>query len=166
MLLEPLGFLLHRLLEQDILFTVLIDVLEQIDASLVLTAPLLLTCIPLLLILHLGQFLDHLFVRCLVILSILIVSLELLNFLTTSHTLFCLNLLDSSLTIESCLKKNLITIALNLLSLFTQLFLGCIVRDEFEVTLTIEHELLFIVTLLLSLLDSPLFTKHSLFLRD
>ena len=88
MLLKPLSLVLHRLLEQDVLFTVLVDVLEQVDASLVLTAPLLLSSIPLLLILHLSQLIYHLLVCCLVRPSILVVSLELLNLLTTSHALF------------------------------------------------------------------------------
>ena len=38
--------------------------------------------------------------------------------------------------------------------------------DKFEVTLTIEQELLISVTLLLSLLDGPLLAKHILFLCD
>ena len=38
--------------------------------------------------------------------------------------------------------------------------------DKFEVTLTIEQELLISVTLLLSLLNGPLLAKHILFLCD
>lgn len=62
MVLEPLGFALHSLLQQNVLLTVLVDVLKEVDTSLVFTAPLLLTSIPLLLVLNLGQLIDHLLV--------------------------------------------------------------------------------------------------------
>lgn len=62
MVLEPLGLALHSLLQQNVLLTVLVDVLKEVDTSLVFTAPLLLTSIPLLLVLNLGQLIDHLLV--------------------------------------------------------------------------------------------------------
>lgn len=38
--LEPVAFALHLLLEKDVLFTRLVDVLEQVDSGLVLSLPL------------------------------------------------------------------------------------------------------------------------------
>ena len=64
--LQPVSLALHGLLEQDVLLTVLIHILEEVDTCLVLTAPLLLATIPLLLVLSLGQLIDHLLVSCLV----------------------------------------------------------------------------------------------------
>ena len=119
MVLKPGSLVLESLLEQNVLLAVLVDVLEQVDASLILAAPLLLTSIPLLLVFNLSQLFNHLFVRSLVRLSILVVLLELLDFATTSQALFRLNLLDSSLAIKSCLEKNLIAATVDLLSLLT-----------------------------------------------
>ena len=47
MLLKPGSFVLESLLEQNVLLTVLVYVLEQVDASLILTAPLSLLILPL-----------------------------------------------------------------------------------------------------------------------
>lgn len=66
MIFKPVSFLLHRLFQQDVLLTVLVDVLEEVDAGLVFTAPLLLASIPLLLVFILRQLVDHLFVSSLV----------------------------------------------------------------------------------------------------
>ena len=118
-LLKPGSFFFESRLEENVLLTVLVYVLEQVDASLVLTAPLLLTSIPLLLVFNLGQLFNHLLIRCLVGLSILVVLLELLNFPTASQSLFRLNLFDGSLAIKSRVEKNLIPVTLNLLSLLT-----------------------------------------------
>ena len=118
-LLKPGSFVLESRLEENVLLTVLVYVLEQVDASLVLTAPLLLTSIPLFLVFNLGQLFNVLLIRCLVGLSILVVLLELLNFPTASQSLFCLNLFDGSLATKSCVEKNLIPVTVNLLSLLT-----------------------------------------------
>ena len=118
-LLKPGSFVLESRLEENVLLTVLVYVLEQVDASLVLTAPLLLTSIPLFLVFNLGQLFNVLLIRCLVGLSILVVLLELLNFPTASQSLFCLNLFDGSLATKSCVEKNLIPVTVDLLSLLT-----------------------------------------------
>lgn len=118
-LLKPGSFVLESRLEENVLLTVLVYVLEQVDASLVLTAPLLLTSIPLFLVFNLGQLFNVLLIRCLVGLSILVVLLELLNFPTASQSLFRLNLFDGSLATKSCVEKNLIPVTVNLLSLLT-----------------------------------------------
>ena len=64
--LQPVSLSLERLLQEDVLLTVLVHVFEKIDASLVLTAPLLLTSVPLLFILLGSQLLDVSFVSGLV----------------------------------------------------------------------------------------------------
>ena len=92
-------------------------------------------------------------------------SLELLDFSTAGHALLLLDLLDGSLALERRFKQHLITVTLDLLGLLTQLLLGGIVRDQFEVALAVEHELLFGVPFLLGLLDGPLFAEHGLLLR-
>ena len=58
-LLEPLGLLLQGLLKKYVLLTVLVDVLEEVDTSLILTTPLLFTSVPLVLVLLLSQLVNH-----------------------------------------------------------------------------------------------------------
>ena len=98
-LLEPLLLPLERLLEQNVLLTVLIDVLEQVDSSLVFTAPLLLSGIPLFIVLYLCQPFDHLLVGRLVICRLVIVSLQLLYLASAGHSLLMLDLLDGPLAL-------------------------------------------------------------------
>ena len=107
---EPLLLPLERLLEQNVLLTVLIDIFEQVDSRLVFTAPLLLSGVPLLIILDLCQILDHLLVGRLVILSLVIVSLQVLYLASASQALLLLYLLDSSLTLKGCLQEHLIAL--------------------------------------------------------
>jgi len=80
---EPLALLLHRLLEEDVLFAILVHVLHQVDAGLVLTTPLRFPCVPLHVVLDLSQVIDFLFFLSLVGLDVLVVNLEGANFITT-----------------------------------------------------------------------------------
>ena len=80
---EPILFFLHGLLEEDILLTVLIDVLEKVDTSLVLTAPLLLTSVPLVFVFFLSQLFYHALMSILIGFNVLIMGLELLDFGTS-----------------------------------------------------------------------------------
>ena len=107
---EPLLLLLERLLQQNVLLTVLVDVLEQVDSRLVFTAPLLLSGVPLLIVLDLCQILNHLLVGRLVILSLVIVSLQVLYLASASQALLLLYLLDSSLALKSRLQEHLIAL--------------------------------------------------------
>ena len=165
-LLEPFSLLLQGLLEKDVLLTVLIHVLHQVNTSLILTTPLGLPSIPLPLIFNLSQLVNLLLARSLVRFHVLVMGLESANFLATGVPLVGFPLLDSLLLVESILKENLVTVALSLLSLLTQLLLGSVVSDELEVALTVQHESLLSVLLLLLLFDSPLLTKHGLFGLD
>lgn len=58
-LLEPLSLILEGLLKKYVLLTVLVDVLEEVDTSLILTTPLLFTSVPLVLVLLLSQLVNH-----------------------------------------------------------------------------------------------------------
>lgn len=80
---EPLALLLKRLLEEDVLLAILVHVLQQVDASLVLTTPLRFPCVPLLVVLLSSQVIDYLFFLSLVGLDVLVVSLEGANFFTS-----------------------------------------------------------------------------------
>ncbi len=100
-LFKPLLLLFKCLLEQDILLTILVHVLKQVDSGLVLTTPLLFTGIPLLLILFLGKSVDIALVSSLVVLHLVVVLLELLDLSSTSESLFIFNLLDGLLLLQS-----------------------------------------------------------------
>ena len=64
--LQPLSFLLQSLLKENVLFAVLVDVLEEVNSSLILAAPLLLASVPLLFVLLLGKLVNHAFIGRLV----------------------------------------------------------------------------------------------------
>ena len=64
--LEPLSLILESLLEEDVLLAILVHILQQVDTSLVLTAPLLLTSIPLFLVFLLSKTFDHTLILSLV----------------------------------------------------------------------------------------------------
>ena len=95
--LEPLSLILESLLEEDVLLAILVHILQQVDTSLVLTAPLLLTSIPLFLVFLLNKSFNLALVRSLVRSSILVMLLELLDFPTTSQSLCIFVILHSLL---------------------------------------------------------------------
>ena len=159
---EPLLLPLERLLEQNILLTVLIDILEQVDSRLVFTAPLLLSGVPLFIVLDLCQPFDHLLVGRLVICRLVIMSLQLLYLASAGQPLLLLDLLDGPLALEGRLQKHLIALEFLQVGRLSQLLLSRIVRDEFQIALTIQHELLLIIPLLLLLLNGPLLAQHGL----
>lgn len=163
-LLEPICLLLHRLLQKDVLLAVLIHVLKQVDTGLVLSAPLLLTSIPLLLVFNLGKIINHLLVGLLVRLGVLVVRLEFLDFVSSSHSLLQLDLLNSTLTIQCSAQEHLVTVSFNLLGLLTELLLHRVVLNELEVALAIKQKLLVSVLLLFLLFNGPLLAEHDLLL--
>ena len=95
---------------------------------------------------------------------LLIVSLELLDLPTARHALLLLDLFDRTLTLQRSLQEQLIPVEFLLVGLLSKLLFSCIVCNEFKITLTIEHELLFVVPLLFLLLDGPLLSEHGLLL--
>ena len=56
---EPISLFLESLLEKDVLFTILVHILQEVDTGLVFTAPLLLTIIPLFLVFLLSKIFNH-----------------------------------------------------------------------------------------------------------
>ena len=96
-ILEPLSFLFESLLEEDVLLAILVHILQQVDTSLVLTAPLLLTSIPLFLVFLLSKTFDHTLILSLVRNSILVMPLELLDLSATSQSLLLLVITNSLL---------------------------------------------------------------------
>lgn len=77
---KPFLLFFHGLLEKDILLAILVNVLKQVDSGLVFTSPLLLTVVPLLFVLFLSQLINASFISCLVVLNIIVMLLELLDF--------------------------------------------------------------------------------------
>ena len=65
-ILEPFGLFLESLLKKDVLFTILVHILQEVDTGLVFTAPLLLTIIPLFLVFLLSKTFDHTLILSLV----------------------------------------------------------------------------------------------------
>jgi len=110
LLLEPLGLLLQSLLEEDVLLTVLVDILEQVDAGLILTAPLLLTSVPLSLVLLLSQLLNVALILSLVRLLLLVMRLKSLGLSATLISLLLLDLLDGTLAGNGLFKTHLVSL--------------------------------------------------------
>jgi len=102
----------------------------------------------------------------LISLNVLIMGLELLDFSTSGQALSSLDLLNSGLSLQSSIEKNLISVAFHLLSLLSKLLLSGVVTDQLEVSLTMENESLVSIHLLLLLFDGPLLLKHRLLSRD
>lgn len=88
--LEPLGLLLQLLLQLDVSLTVLVNILEEVSASLVFASPLSLTGVPLLLILVSNEFLNHLLVFFLVFFALLVEALESHDLFTSGKSLLLL----------------------------------------------------------------------------
>ena len=93
--LQPVSFLLQFSFSENILLTVLIYILHQVDTSLVLTAPLGLLCLPLLDVFVLNQLVDHLLVFSFILSLLAIVLLEL-------NDLFSACIFYSLLKISDC----------------------------------------------------------------
>ena len=163
---EPISLVLESLLEEDVLLAILVHILQKVNASLILTAPLLLTSIPLFLVFLLGELFDHALVLGLVRDSILVVLLELLDLSATRQPLIFLVISHSLLLCQGLIQDNLVTIKISLMSLLAKRLLCGIVADQLEVPLAVEQESLLSILLLLLLLDGPLFTKHCLLVTD
>ena len=95
-LLHPLLFVLLLLLEFDVLFSVLVDILKQVDAGLVLAVPLFLTLLPLLGVFLRHQLVNHSLVGLFVGLLLRGVLLQFDGLPTVRHFFLVFNLLDHS----------------------------------------------------------------------
>ena len=95
--LEPLSLVLESLLEEDVLLAILVHILQEVDTGLVLTAPLLLTIIPLFLVFLRSKSINHALILGLVGNSILVMPLELLDLPATSQSFLFLVITHSLL---------------------------------------------------------------------
>lgn len=166
MVAEPVSFFLQSLLEKNVLLTVLIHVLEEVDTGLVFTSPLLFTSIPLLLVFLLSKFINSAFVGGSIACRVLIMGLEFLDLATSFQTLILLVLLDSLLTTKGLVKEHLIAALLLLASSFSKLLLGGVMGNQLQVSLAVKKESLVSIKLLLLLFDRPLLLKHGLLILD
>ena len=161
-ILQPFSLLLQLLLQEHILLPIGIHILHQVDLGLVFSSPLLLSSLPNLIALLRYKIFNHLFICLLVRCLLLVIRLKFLDLTTSCQSLIFFKLLQCLLFIESCAKELLVTNSLFIISLFSQLFLSCIMGNELKVTLTVQEESLSSVFLLFFLLDGPLLFKHSL----
>ena len=99
-LLEPFSLLFVGLLEEDVLLTRHVHILQQVDTSLVLTTPLLLSCVPLFIVFFPSQLFKHPLLGCLVRFDILVVLLEFLDLMAASQSLLSLVVLNGFLALE------------------------------------------------------------------
>ena len=166
MVAEPVSFFLQSLLEKNVLLTVLIHVLEEVDTGLVFTSPLLFTSVPLLLVFLLSKFINSAFVGGSIACRVLIMGLEFLDLTTSFQTLILLVLLDSLLTTKGLVKEHLIAALLLLASSFSKLLLGGVMGNQLQVSLAVKKESLVSIKLLLLLFDRPLLLKHGLLVLD
>ena len=166
MVAEPVSFFLQSLLEKNVLLTVLIHVLEEVDTGLVFTSPLLFTSIPLLLVFLLSKFINSAFVGGSIACRVLIMGLEFLDLTTSFQTLILLVLLDSLLTTKGLVKEHLIAALLLLASSFSKLLLRGVMGNQLQVSLAVKKESLVSIKLLLLLFDRPLLLKHGLLVLD
>ena len=96
-LLEPVHFLLAGLLEEDVLLSRLIDVLQEVDSGLLFSLPLGLSHFVLSLGFLLHELVNQLLVGSFVSLRLLVVLLKLNNFLAALGSLGFLNVLQGLL---------------------------------------------------------------------
>lgn len=166
MVAEPFSLFLQSLLEKNVLLTVLIHVLEEVDTGLVFTSPLLFTSVPLLLVFLLSKFIDSAFVGGSIACRVLIMGLEFLDLSASFQTFILLVLFDSLLTSKGLLKEHFIAVLLLLASSFSKLLFGGVMGDQLQVSLAVKKESLVSIKLLLLLFNGPLLLKHSLLILD
>lgn len=160
---EPLELLLLGLLEQDVLFSGLVDILEQVDSGLLLSLPLGLPHFVLSLGLLLHELIDELLVGILVTLSLLVVLLQLDDFLSPLQLLGLLNLSKRFLTSDGCSKELLISLFTLLRFDVSKFFFGGIMINKLEIPLSIKKELLSLSFFVHGLFFNPLGLEHILF---
>ena len=96
-LLEPVHFLLAGLLEEDVLLSRLIDVLQEVDSGLLFSLPLGLSHFILSFGFLLHELVNQFFIRSFISLRLLVVLLKLNDFLAALGSLSFLNVLQGLL---------------------------------------------------------------------
>jgi len=161
--LQPEGLVLVFLLQLDVGFTVLVDILKEVGSSLVLTSPLLLAGVPLLLVLGGNETFDHLLVLRLVALGLLVEFLESHDLLSSGLSLLLFEVLDGFFSLEGGLKHVLIAGFFGMTSGQVQLAFGFVVADEILVALSVESKTLRFHVFLLGSFFGPLVSEHASF---
>jgi len=136
--LKPFSLFLKGLLQQNVSFTILIDVLHQVDTSLIFTTPLLLSGIPLLVVFNCSKIINNLFFCLLVRLNVLVVNLKSANFFAASISFICFPLLDGALFAKCYLKQCLVAHAISLLGLLAKLLFCGVVGNQLKIALSIQ----------------------------
>lgn len=159
-LFHPFSLVVKLFLKFDILLTVSVNILKEVDTGLVFTIPLLFTGIPLLGIFLSNKLVDHFVVSFLILSNLLGVFLELDCFSAMFHTLFVFQTLEFLLAIESRVKQLQIALFLRELGLLTEKLFLLIVLNKCEISLPHE-DMAFCLNLLLAFsLYNPLLFKH------
>lgn len=135
--LQPVGLIFHLLLEFDVSFTVLVDILEEVNTSLVFTSPLNLTSVPLFLVFVSNKAFNHLLVFLFVVLSCLIERLESHDLFTSGESFLLFEVLDGFLSFEGSLEHVLIAGFFHLVSGQVQLTFAFVVANEVLVALSV-----------------------------
>ena len=138
------------------LLSVLVNVLEQVNAGLVLAVPLLLSMLPLLSVLLCHELVDHSLVGLFVGLLLRGILLQLDGFSSVRHFFLVFNLLDHSFSFNRSLQQLQITLLFGKLGLFSQTFLLLVVLQQAQITLSIQNLALALSLPLPLLVQSPL----------
>ena len=160
--LEPLKFGLLLLLANDVLVSGFIDVLKKVNLGLLLSGPLSLSHLVLSFGFLLNKLIDKLLVSLLVVLGLFVVFLKLNDLLSPLILLSLLSFSDGSLPGEGSIEKLLVSVLLGLLLDLSELSLSSIVINEFEVSLSVQDELLSNSLFVSFKLLSPLSLEHLL----
>lgn len=98
--LEPVHFLLASLLEEDVLLSRLVHILQEVDSCLFFSLPLSFSHFVLSFGFLLDELIDELFIRCFIGLRLLVVLLKLNDFLAALGSLCFLDVLEGLLSGE------------------------------------------------------------------
>lgn len=151
--LEPLSLLLLLLLEQNVLLSRIINILEKVDLSLLLTLPLGLPHFELPFGLLLYILVDHLFVGGFIGLSSLVVALKLNHLFSALRFFSLFRLLHGFFSCECGIKEFLVSRSLYLVLSSSYALFSSVVLHEVHVPLSFSLESsLFSVFLVLKLL--------------
>lgn len=110
---QPLLFLFTSLLEHNISLAVSVYVLQEIDAGLVFSAPLLFPRFPLLSVLDCNQIIDHLFISGFILLALIVIFLQFKDILFTGFPFQLFEPFKSCLSLKRLFEHRLITLLLS-----------------------------------------------------
>lgn len=159
---EPIRFTLELLLQFNVSFTVLVHILQQVNASLVLTTPLLLSHVPLLIVFFSNEAVNHLLVSFFIGFLLLVVVLKLNSLLSDFGLLSSFSISDCLFVSKRFSEQILISLFLVGLSLPSKKLLSLVVVNQFKVALSVQQEFLSLVVLLALFFLAPLSLEHLL----